>query len=101
MVNLLVNARDALESTPSPRIDVRLTRSAGHVEVAVADNGPGIPLEVRDHIFEPFFTTKDVGEGTGLGLYISHSIVRQMGGTLTFETSSEGTTFTVQLTGGR
>lgn len=98
VVNLLVNARDALESTPSPRIDVRLTRSAGHVEVAVADNGPGIPLEVRDHIFEPFFTTKPPGKGTGLGLANAYAVMRDHGGSITCESDvGRGTVFTLRL----
>ncbi|MBX7115529.1 MAG: GAF domain-containing protein [Myxococcaceae bacterium] len=99
VLNLMGNAYDAM-GKKGP-IVVRSESDDKHVRIIVADKGPGIPERVRNHIFEPFFTTKDVGEGTGLGLYISHSIVRQMGGTLTFETSSEGTTFTVQLTGGR
>lgn len=98
VVNLLVNARDALESTPSPRIDVRLTRSGGHVEVAVGDNGPGIPLEVRDRIFEPFFTTKPPGKGTGLGLANAYAVMRDHGGSITCESDvGRGTVFTLRL----
>ncbi len=54
---------------------IRTSRENDRVLVEVADDGPGIPAEVRDHIFEPFFTTKDVGEGTGLGLDIARRIV--------------------------
>lgn len=98
VVNLLVNARDALEATPSPRIDVRLTRSAGHVVVAVGDNGPGIPLEVQDRIFEPFFTTKPPGKGTGLGLANAYAVMRDHGGSITCESEvGRGTVFTLRL----
>jgi len=63
-----------------------------------ADTGPGIPFDVQKDIFKPFFTTKDVGQGTGLGLYISHEIVRKHGGSLTFKSNpGEGTRFVVRL----
>jgi len=64
------------------------TRDLGdHVEIRVRDNGTGIPSEVRDKIFNPFFTTKPAGEGTGLGLSLSHDIVvKQHGGTIEVET---------------
>ena len=67
--------------------------------IHVADNGPGIPDEVRAHIFEPFFTTKPTGSGTGLGLSLSHDIVTQgHGGTLTVESApGAGAAFVVML----
>jgi signal transduction histidine kinase len=71
--NLLDNAIDAVEG--HGRITVRTARENGRVLVEVADDGPGIPDEVKDRIFEPFYTTKDVGKGTGLGLDISYRVV--------------------------
>ncbi len=71
--NLLDNAIDAVEG--HGRITVRTARENGTVLVEIADDGPGIPDDVRDRIFEPFYTTKDVGHGTGLGLDISHRVV--------------------------
>jgi signal transduction histidine kinase len=64
------------------------TRSLGdRVEIAIRDNGTGIPPEVREKMFNPFFTTKPAGEGTGLGLSISHDIiVKQHGGSIEVET---------------
>ena len=64
------------------------TRGAGdHVEIRIRDNGTGIPPEVKDKMFNPFFTTKPAGEGTGLGLSMSHDIiVKQHGGTIEVET---------------
>ena len=54
-----------------------------HVEIRIRDNGTGIPAEVREKMFNPFFTTKPAGEGTGLGLSMSHDIiVKQHGGTI-------------------
>jgi signal transduction histidine kinase len=59
-----------------------------HVEIRIRDNGTGIPPEVKDKMFNPFFTTKPAGEGTGLGLSMSHDIVvKQHGGTLDVDTT--------------
>ena len=76
------------------------TRDLGDaVEIAVRDNGIGIPGEIRDKLFQPFFTTKPTGEGTGLGLSISYDIVTQQhGGTITVDSQvGEFTEFTVRL----
>ncbi|MET0795110.1 MAG: PAS domain-containing protein [Polyangiaceae bacterium] len=96
LMNLAVNARDAMPSGGSLRI--RTSASRDSVRVSVSDTGLGMPLEVRDRAFEPFFTTKDAGKGTGLGLSTCLAIVRGAGGTI--ELSSEvgrGTTFNVEL----
>src|SRR5215207_5522095 len=71
--NLIDNAIDAVDG--QGRITVRTTSENGRVLVEVADDGPGIPEDMRERIFEPFYTTKDVGEGTGLGLDISYRVV--------------------------
>jgi two-component system NtrC family sensor kinase len=68
------------------------------IEVVVADDGPGIPLAIQESVFDPFFTTKDPGEGTGLGLSVSHSIMQQLGGSLSFDSRpGQGATFFVRL----
>ena len=71
----------------------------GCVEIRVRDNGPGMPAHVRERVFEPFFTTKPAGEGTGLGLSLSHDIITKgHGGTLTVESEEGvGTEFVVTL----
>ncbi len=105
IVNLLVNAAhaiaDRIGSATEERGEIRVvTRQDGDfVEIRVSDTGTGIPANVRDHIFDPFFTTKDVGQGTGQGLSLAHSIVvDKHGGELNFETESGvGTTFIVRL----
>ena len=76
------------------------TKNLGnHVEIRIRDNGAGIPPEVKEKIFNPFFTTKPAGEGTGLGLSMSHDIiVKQHGGTIDVETEpGEFTEFKIVL----
>jgi len=80
VLNLLVNARDALEGAPRKVIEVTTQRAGEQVWLTVSDSGPGIPEEVRRRIFDPFFTTKPPGKGTGLGLSISTRLVRSFGG---------------------
>jgi signal transduction histidine kinase len=75
-----------------------LDASAGWLEAAVADTGPGVPEAIQDRIFDPFFTTKEVGQGTGLGLSISYGIVREHGGEIRAENRPEGgAVFVVRL----
>jgi signal transduction histidine kinase len=94
--NVLDNAIDALGS--SGRITVRSRRDGECILVDIADTGPGIPAEARRRVFEPFFTTKDVGHGTGLGLDTARRIVAERhGGSMTFDTGSQGTTFHVWI----
>ncbi|KAA2237559.1 hybrid sensor histidine kinase/response regulator [Salinarimonas soli] len=79
--NLLLNATQVLlEQEGERRIFVRTHMEAGAVVITVADNGPGVPPEIRARIFEPYFTTKPVGAGTGIGLSISRGIVESHGG---------------------
>ena len=102
MMNLLNNAIDALEDCPVEDKTIRIwTESVGddRVVIHVADNGPGIPEEMRSRIFDPFFTTKPVGKGTGLGLSISYQIVTENhGGKLAcHSTVGEGAEFVIEL----
>jgi signal transduction histidine kinase len=94
--NLLDNAIDALGETGT--ITIRTSRDGPCILVDVADDGPGIPEELRGRVLEPFFTTKEAGRGTGLGLDTARRIVEERHtGTLSFDTSPEGTTFHVWL----
>jgi len=94
--NLLVNAIDAVGERGT--ITVRTRRDGECILVDIADTGPGIPPDIRSRVFEPFFTTKDVGAGTGLGLDTARRIViERHGGSMTFDTSEQGTTFHVWL----
>lgn len=95
ILNLLVNARDALCDTPSPRVSISLARSQQTVSISVSNNGPAIPMSKRDEIFAPFFTTKACGKGTGLGLSISRRLMEAAGGSLELVPSQTGVTFVV------
>lgn len=97
IVNLLTNARDALKSTSDAEISIQLSLTNDMVMLRIRDNGPGVPIEVRDKIFDPFFTTKAVNEGTGIGLSIVNSIVSEHKGTIKLESLSDGCAFTVNL----
>ena len=81
LMNLLGNARQAMEAADKGRnLTVRTRRKGDQVEIQVADDGPGIPVEMKAKIFDWFFTTKPPGEGTGLGLAVSRRIVEAHGG---------------------
>ncbi len=101
-LNLIVNAVHAIASRESDsygKITIHTWHDSSNVYCAIADDGPGIPIEVRSRIFDPFFTTKEPGKGTGLGLSISYDIVvNKHGGTLTVDCPTEsGTVFTLSL----
>jgi CheY-like chemotaxis protein len=108
LVNLVANARDAMDGSGS--LTVRVEKSnvtaldAGHrvvsefVMVSVSDTGCGIPAEQMDRIFEPFFTTKEIGRGTGLGLSQVYGFAHQSGGTVRVESEvGRGTTIALHL----
>jgi signal transduction histidine kinase len=99
LLNLLVNARDAMPDGGEITVTVDRGQWEGRATavLAVSDGGPGIPEDIRDKIFQPFFSTKTPGEGTGLGLATIASLCRDLGGHVELVTSSDGTTFTVSL----
>ena len=98
VINLLVNAGHAAQPVEHGRVSVTTRNGDGHVEIAVEDNGPGVPEELRARVFEPFFTTKQREQGTGMGLAISKRIVDEHGGTLELACEpGRPTRFTVRL----
>lgn len=110
LMNLVLNARDAMPQGGTIRIETKLLTAAGNgggnvgeladpmVELTVSDTGRGMPESVQAHIFEPFFTTKEVGKGTGLGLAVVHGIVNQAHGVISVISAlGKGTTFRLRF----
>lgn len=90
VLNLLLNARQALGERPGGWVRVETAAERGRVVLRVRDNGPGIEPALRERIFDPFFTTRPPGEGTGLGLAIAFDIVREHEGSLELEPQAGG-----------
>jgi signal transduction histidine kinase len=90
ILNLLINAQQAVRALEHGRVRVATRAVAGAVEVSVHDNGAGVAPENRERIFDPFFTTKGPDEGTGLGLAIAHEVARFHEGTLEVAASELG-----------
>ncbi len=111
ILNLVVNARDAMSGSGVLRIETSVvdldhhfvsshlgSHAGRHVKLTVTDNGSGMSDNTISHVFEPFFTTKEKGKGTGLGLSIVYSAVRQSGGYVTVKSKlMKGTTFEIYL----
>lgn len=98
LVNLIQNATDALAGVDQPRIDIAVQQIDGRVVITVSDNGSGISKADLGKVFEPFFTTKPVGQGTGLGLYVSYRMADEIHARLTVENRpGGGTCFTLSL----
>lgn len=95
LVNLVVNARDALGGQGRIVLECGPGATPGQVRLAVRDNGPGVPEALRPYIFDPFVTTKneEAGEGTGLGLVMAQAFAESAGGTLELEDTVEGACF--------
>jgi PAS domain S-box-containing protein len=103
ILNLVVNAahsiKDKVKDGEKGKIKVSTRNRGAMVEIAIADNGMGIPESIQNRIYEPFFTTKEVGKGTGQGLSFAHSVVvKKHQGKIRFETEAgRGATFFVEL----
>ena len=80
-----------------PKLTVRTKSDKGKVTIEIEDNGPGIPVKIRDKILQPFFTTKKGTQGTGLGLSITNDIVKAHGGELHISSTTEGSCFKILI----
>jgi PAS domain S-box-containing protein len=96
LVNLLSNAKDATEGNELRQINLNVACLNEAIKIEVADNGSGIPEEIKDKIFEPFFTTKAINKGTGIGLSLVNTIVKEHHGKLELKsTPGKGTSFII------
>ena len=96
ILNLISNAIDAIGKDGTVSVKSRADDSV--IRVVIADTGPGIPENMQKKIFDPFFTTKSSGKGTGLGLWISYSIIEKLGGSLSLRSQAgKGAEFTITL----
>ena len=89
--NLIKNAVQSLENTQAGMIDISVIKAVSNIEVRITDNGKGIDDEFKSKVFQPYFTTKS--GGTGLGLAIVKNIMNEIGGSISFESTENGTTF--------
>jgi len=100
LLNILVNAKDALidRKVPEPHVTVRLFRERGRVVLTIGDNAGGIPATIIDKIFDPYFTTKGPDRGTGIGLFMSKTIIeKNLHGTLSVRNTPEGAEFRIEV----
>ena len=96
-INLLINAIQAIGSDPG-EIKISASVENNNTIISISDTGPGIPMEIMERIFDPFFSTKEVGQGTGLGLYIVYGIIEKHQGSIRAESRpGQGTRFFISL----
>lgn len=97
VLNLLVNAHQAVEAHQEPWVELLVSQEADQVILKVRDAGQGLPPEVAARIFDRGFTTKKAGQGTGLGLPLSQAIAKRHGGSLAVDTTDTNTCFVLKL----
>jgi len=103
LTNLVANASEAMPDGGILKLKTRYVPVLKKIKIEIADSGPGIPKDKLIKIFDPFFTTKKQGEGTGLGLFVSHEMARKLGGDIKVisatgdDAINTGTVFTVEL----
>jgi signal transduction histidine kinase len=97
LLNIIMNSLQAMEENGGGKLLVETFAPVdGEIGITIADTGPGIPEDAHSKIFEPYFTTKKPGEGTGLGLFVTKTLVESMGGRIKVKSGrNKGTSFTV------
>lgn len=101
ILNIVMNALQAMEENGGKLLVESVAPNDQEVCIVISDTGPGIPAETLVQIFEPYFTTKKAGDGTGLGLFVTRTLVEKMGGRIEVSSSAgEGTTFSITLPSG-
>lgn len=103
LLNLLINARDAVENSEVRKVQIAIEPAEEFVCVSVTDTGPGVPAEIQDRIFDPFYTTKAIDAGSGLGLTISSRLAHEIGGRIELASAAEtsGARFNILLKNGK
>jgi signal transduction histidine kinase len=97
IINLLKNSIDAIKNNDNKWVKIEVLKESGYCVLKFSDSGISIDKQVQQNFFQPFFTTKNIGEGTGLGLYISRNLIESMNGTITYEAQNLNTTFAIKL----
>lgn len=101
VINLVMNAGQAIKTSglgDQIRITARPVKARSQIEIAISDNGPGVPDHIRARIFEPFFTTKEIGSGTGIGLAFCHRIIHSHNGQIWLDGQAvSGSRFVIRL----
>lgn len=95
LLNLLINAMNALERRKGGRITIEASVSHQIVHILISDNGPGLPASVRENLFSPFVSRET--SGSGLGLWVCKRLINEADGDIACASSSQGTTFTITL----
>lgn len=98
LINIVMNALQAMEDDGGRLLVETRLQGSSEVCIVISDTGPGIAAEALARIFEPYYTTKKPGEGTGLGLFVTRTLIENLGGRIEVQSSpGEGTAFTVTL----
>lgn len=85
LVNILNNAKDAVAQSEVKKIEINAFKNSSSVQIEISDSGPGVPESLKEKIFDPFFTTKEVNKGTGIGLALVSSIIKEHGGVVSLD----------------
>ncbi|HEX9078834.1 MAG TPA: HAMP domain-containing sensor histidine kinase [Desulfuromonadaceae bacterium] len=101
LLNIIMNSLQAMEENGGRLLVETSATSEGEIRIVISDTGPGIPEDAEGRIFEPYFTTKKPGEGTGLGLFVTKTLVENMGGKIAVRSRrNKGSAFTVTFPAG-